>query len=72
MNITRQTAQYNYGVTITPYKRRSVMNKSIHKTGEKPGQGRYRCTNCGTQVVLDDYDKMPPCPKCNNTEFKKA
>ena len=48
------------------------MNKSIHKTGEKPGQGRYRCTNCGTQVVLDDYDKMPPCPKCNNTEFKKA
>lgn len=48
------------------------MNKSISRTGEKPGRGSYRCTNCGTEVSLDEHDKMPPCPKCNNTEFRKA
>lgn len=39
-------------------------------TGEKPGKGEYTCENCGQVVVLDDdTDTMPPCPKCNGTEF---
>ena len=45
------------------------MKECIVKTGEKPGRGSYNCTNCGTEVSLGQYDKMPPCPKCNNTEF---
>lgn len=41
-------------------------------TGEKPGIGTYKCTNCGTIVRLDDSgDTLPPCPKCRNTEFVK-
>jgi len=41
-------------------------------TGEKPGKGTYKCTNCGTTVTLDDNsDTLPPCPKCNNTQFNK-
>lgn len=43
-----------------------------NSTGEKPGKGKYACTNCGTQVTLDQNDKMPPCPSCNNTEFNKV
>ncbi len=42
---------------------------NIIKTGEKPGDGTYYCTNCGTEVKLGAYDKMPPCPTCTNTEF---
>ena len=39
-------------------------------TGEKPGAGTYTCDNCGQVVVLDDNtDTLPPCPKCNVTEF---
>lgn len=39
-------------------------------TGEKSGKGEYTCDNCGQVVVLDDdTDTMPPCPKCNGTEF---
>ena len=45
-------------------------NKYIH-TGQKPGSGSYVCTNCGTEVSLGSGDKMPPCPKCTNTSFKK-
>ena len=41
-------------------------------TGEKPGVGTYKCTNCGTIVRLDDPDDtLPPCPKCGKTEFEK-
>jgi DNA-directed RNA polymerase subunit RPC12/RpoP len=41
-------------------------------TGEKPGKGSYKCKKCGQVVVLDDSnDTLPPCPKCNNTEFDK-
>ncbi len=39
-------------------------------TGERPGKGVYICTRCGQSVVLnDDTDVLPPCPRCNNTEF---
>ncbi|MGX7232205.1 zinc ribbon-containing protein [Enterococcus italicus] len=45
----------------------------IHKTGEKPGKGEYYCTSCGQNVTLDQTsDKLPPCPKCSNTSFKKG
>jgi DNA-directed RNA polymerase subunit RPC12/RpoP len=41
-------------------------------TGEKPGKGTYKCRKCGTTVTLDDdSDTLPPCPKCNGTEFDK-
>jgi len=39
-------------------------------TGEKPGQGAYRCDHCGEVVVLDDQDdRLPPCPRCSETEY---
>ncbi|MGO2787890.1 MAG: zinc ribbon-containing protein, partial [Enterococcus faecalis] len=32
----------------------------------------YTCTNCGQQVVLDDKtDTLPPCPRCDNTKYRK-
>ncbi len=45
------------------------MSSQIIKTGEKPGDGTYYCTNCGQEVSVGDYDKMPPCPRCSNNEF---
>ncbi|MCC6124466.1 MAG: hypothetical protein IT426_05875 [Pirellulales bacterium] len=42
-------------------------------TGERPGTGTYVCTNCGTRVRLDDSsDTLPPCPKCNGTDYRKV
>ncbi|MGL4107245.1 zinc ribbon-containing protein [Clostridium sp. LP20] len=39
-------------------------------TGEKPGKGIYICTKCQAPKHLDDdTDTLPPCSKCNNTEF---
>ena len=46
-------------------------NYYVVRTGEKPGRGKYACTNCETCVVLDEDDKLPPCPKCTNSEFTR-
>ncbi len=48
------------------------MSSQIIKTGEKPGQGKYTCTNCGQEMSLGEYDKMPPCPRCSNNEFTEC
>jgi len=45
----------------------------MYTTGEKPGKGTYRCTECGQLVVLDDdNDVLPPCPKCSKTTYVKV
>lgn len=45
----------------------------MHRTGEKPGKGRYRCTKCGEVIRLDDNsDTLPPCPRCDNTYWTKV
>lgn len=37
--------------------------------GEKPGKGKYCCTDCDWSVVLDDDDDvLPPCGKCGASQ----
>ncbi|MBR2334423.1 MAG: hypothetical protein IKA59_03680 [Clostridia bacterium] len=48
---------------------KEVIMNHIIKTGEKPGSGTYICTNCSQHVTVDEYDKIPPCPRCTNNEF---
>lgn len=36
-----------------------------YSIGEKPGKGKYCCTNCNWSVDLDDADdRLPPCGNC--------
>ena len=45
----------------------------IYVSGEKPGKGTYQCLECERTVVIDnDIDKLPVCPKCGRTFFKKV
>lgn len=49
------------------------MTAEIYKTGSQPGKGRYLCSGCKDDVVLDDdTDRLPPCAKCHKTDFSKA
>jgi ribosomal protein S27AE len=44
----------------------------IHDIGEKPGVGRYCCTNCGWSVYLDNTDdRLPPCGSCGKGQDTK-
>ncbi len=45
----------------------------MYSTGEKPGIGTYKCTTCGQIVRLDDNDdRLPPCPKCEETTYVRV
>jgi hypothetical protein len=49
----RQTPQTEEGLNV------------MHDIGEKPGVGRYCCTDCSWSVYLDDPDDaLPPCGRC--------
>ncbi|NIZ20004.1 zinc ribbon-containing protein [Entomospira culicis] len=40
-------------------------------TGEKcPKSGNWVCTKCKQVHRMDAGETMPPCSKCNHTEFK--
>jgi len=44
----------------------------MYSVGEKPGKGRYCCTNCNWSVVLDDAsDQLPPCGNCGKGQYTK-
>lgn len=41
-------------------------------TGEVTGPGTLTCTSCGSQMRFQNSGRIPPCPKCHKTEFKKG
>ena len=47
-----------------------------YSIGEKPGKGKYCCTNCSWSVTLDDTDdRLPPCGSCGkgqNTTYNRC
>ena len=41
------------------------VSSMAYDIGEKPGKGRYACTDCNWTVTLDDSDdRLPPCGRC--------
>ncbi|NYB26967.1 MAG: hypothetical protein HVN34_06465 [Methanobacteriaceae archaeon] len=51
---------------------KSVTKEKSYICGQKPGVGRYICTNCGEDLFLDDdADILPPCAHCERCEFTK-
>lgn len=44
--------------------------QSIVMTGEMPGEGTYRCINCGKTITLNYHlDLLPNCQTCFGMEF---
>ncbi len=50
--------------------------RMAYNIGEKPGKGKYCCTNCSWSVNLNDTDDtLPPCGNCGkgqNTTYEKC
>ena len=42
-----------------------------YKIGETPGEGTYKCTECGEELNLSANEELPECPECGNDEFEK-
>ncbi len=43
-----------------------------YRSGEITGPGSLVCMNCGEMIQFSQTDKIPQCPHCQGTEFKRA
>ena len=43
----------------------------ICSTGDRPGEGTYKCYTCGEKIVLEDHDVLPECDGCSSKCFKR-
>ena len=43
-----------------------------YKTGEITHGGEFVCTSCESKIHLKKPGRIPPCPKCTNTEFRRS
>jgi predicted nucleic acid-binding Zn-ribbon protein len=38
--------------------------------GSDVSAGTYKCTNCGYELEVGSTDHLPPCPNCENGEYR--
>jgi len=39
-------------------------------TGIFPGPGTYYCVECGSQLAIQEDDRLPDCPRCGSSSFQ--
>lgn len=44
---------------------------SAYHTGEVSGPGTLICDACGAEIHMHKAGRIPPCPKCHATTFKR-
>ena len=42
------------------------------KTGEVTSSGTLTCKECGAEMHMKTTGRIPPCPKCRKTTFRKS
>ena len=49
-----------------------LSERLTYKTGEIAGPGTLTCLNCGQQMSIESASRIPPCPKCRTTGFRRS
>ncbi len=49
-----------------------ITDRLSYKTGEIAGAGTLQCTRCEQALTFDKATRIPPCPKCRNTTFRRS
>jgi hypothetical protein len=49
-----------------------LSERLTYKTGEIAGQGTLTCVNCAQQMSIETASRIPPCPKCRGTSFRRS
>jgi hypothetical protein len=66
VNVTRGLSEWSQTVGEN-------MDTSLkYKTGEISHGGEFICTNCDGKIHLKHPGRIPPCPKCTKTEFRRS
>ncbi|MBU0483031.1 MAG: zinc ribbon-containing protein [Proteobacteria bacterium] len=43
-----------------------------YRTGEVTHGGEFTCTSCEAKIHLKNPGRLPPCPKCSKSDFKRS
>jgi NAD-dependent SIR2 family protein deacetylase len=49
-----------------------LSERLTYKTGEIAGAGTLQCLQCEQQLAFDKATRIPPCPKCRGTLFRRS
>ncbi len=49
-----------------------VSERLTYKTGEIAGSGSLQCAQCEQVLSFEKATRIPPCPKCRNTTFRRS
>jgi len=65
-NIAKGLSEWSQGVS-------EKLDSSLkYKTGEITHGGEFACTSCESTIHLKQPGRIPPCPKCTKTEFRRT
>jgi FHA domain/Zinc-ribbon containing domain len=57
---------------VTIFASLSMGSASSHvDTGVAPGSGTFFCLGCGSQLSLRETDRLPECPRCGGSSFRR-
>lgn len=45
-------------------------SESPARTGSHPEPGTYFCVECGSQLSINERDRLPACPSCGSESFR--
>jgi DNA-directed RNA polymerase subunit RPC12/RpoP len=43
----------------------------VYATGLMPGEGTYFCLVCGSKLALRETERLPDCPRCGASRFRR-
>jgi ElaB/YqjD/DUF883 family membrane-anchored ribosome-binding protein len=49
-----------------------INERLAYKTGEIAGAGTLQCNHCEQVLTFDKATRIPPCPRCHGTVFRRS
>ncbi|MDH3329613.1 MAG: zinc ribbon-containing protein [Desulfobulbaceae bacterium] len=66
LNVTKALQEWSSNIT-------EKLGTSLkYKSGEMTHGGEFRCTSCEGKITLKKPGRIPPCPKCSNSEYRRS
>jgi len=66
LNVTRGFGEWAVNLS------EKLDNSLSYRTGELTHGGTFTCTDCGSEIHLKKPGRLPPCPKCSKTGFRRS
>lgn len=66
LNVTRGLSEWTKSLSD------KIDSSLSYKTGEVTHGGEFTCTNCAGKIHLKKPGRIPPCPKCTKTDFRRS